>query len=115
MLSNTWREIEREGDSHNERKPRFARLDDDQQHGEVEGEREPETAVSRSALETRPQQKYMPQYWMDRGEKMIAGLAVQLCEGRGLWDDDHGIQVARLPDADVNLHFRRFARFNAQP
>jgi hypothetical protein len=45
------RESEREGDSHNERKPRFARLDDDQQHGEVEGEREPETAVSRSALE----------------------------------------------------------------
>jgi hypothetical protein len=52
---------------------------------------------------------------MDRGEKVIDGPAVQLCEGRGLWDDDHGIQVARLPDADVTLHFRRFARFNAQP
>lgn len=101
VLSNTWREIEREGDSHNERKPRFARLDDDQQHGEVEGEREPETAVSRSALETRPQQKYMPQYWMDRGEKMIAGLAVQLCEGRGLlgrrpW-------LSKLPDFRMQM------------
>lgn len=53
-------------------------------------EREPETAESRSALATRPQQKDMSQYWMDRGEKVIDGPAVQLCEGRGLWVDDHG-------------------------